>query len=70
LIAETFAEILNIYREAYMSYFVSSTSTWSQYRNNNTVKYSLSTTPRGTISFISKGYAGRASYTAKKRWLF
>ena len=35
--------------------------TWSTYKHHNTVKYLISITPQGTVSFISKGYGGRAS---------
>ena len=35
--------------------------TWSTYKHHNTVKYLVSITPQGTVSFISKGYGGRAS---------
>jgi len=35
--------------------------TWSNYKHHNTVKYLIGITPQGTISFISKGWGGRAS---------
>ena len=35
--------------------------TWSTYKHHNTVKYLISITPQGTVSFISKGYGGRVS---------
>lgn len=35
--------------------------TWSNYKHNNTIKYLISITPHGHISFISKGWGGRAS---------
>jgi len=35
--------------------------TWSTYKHHNTVKYLISVTPQGTVSFISKGYGGRVS---------
>ena len=36
--------------------------TWSNYKNHNTViKYLLSITPPGAISFISKGWGGKVS---------
>ncbi|KAJ8959562.1 hypothetical protein NQ317_000755, partial [Molorchus minor] len=35
--------------------------TWSEYKNGNTIKYLISCTPDGLVSFISKGYGGRAS---------
>ena len=35
--------------------------TWSQYKHYNTAKYLISVTPQGVISFISKGWGGRAS---------
>ena len=36
-------------------------ATWSTYKHHNTVKYLISITPQGTVSFISKGYGGRVS---------
>ena len=35
--------------------------TYSQYKSHNTVKYLISITPQGTISFVSKGWGGRTS---------
>ena len=35
--------------------------TWSQYKHYNTAKYLIAVTPQGVISFISKGWGGRAS---------
>ena len=35
--------------------------TWSQYKHYNTAKYLISITPQGVISFISRGWGGRAS---------
>ncbi|XP_041917175.1 uncharacterized protein LOC121681481 [Alosa sapidissima] len=35
--------------------------TYSNYKHHNTVKCFISITPQGTISFISRGYGGRAS---------
>ena len=35
--------------------------TWSQYKHYNTVKYLISITPQGIISFISNGWGGRVS---------
>ena len=35
--------------------------TWSQYKHYNTVKYLIAVTPQGVVSFISKGWGGRAS---------
>ena len=35
--------------------------TWSSYKHYNTAKYLISITPQGSISFISKGWGGRAS---------
>jgi DDE superfamily endonuclease len=35
--------------------------TWSEYKHANTVKYLISSTPDGTINFISAGYSGRIS---------
>lgn len=35
--------------------------TWSQYKKCNTLKYLISCTPDGLISFISEGYGGRAT---------
>ena len=36
-------------------------TTWSFYKNHNTVKYLIGITPQGTVCFISKGWGGRAS---------
>ena len=36
-------------------------ATWSTYKHHHTVKYLISITPQGTVSFISKGYGGRVS---------
>jgi len=35
--------------------------TWSNYKHHNTVKFLISVTPQGTISFISKAWGGRTS---------
>lgn len=35
--------------------------TWSNYKRHNTVNFFINVTPRGLISFISKGYGGRIS---------
>ena len=35
--------------------------TWSNYKHHNTVKFSVAITPQGAISFVSKGWGGRAS---------
>ena len=35
--------------------------TWSQYKHYNTIKYLISATPQGVISFISNGWGGRTS---------
>lgn len=35
--------------------------TWSQYKNANTLKYLLATTPDGLINFVSNGFGGRVS---------
>lgn len=35
--------------------------TWSSYKNHNTVKYFISITPVGTVSFLSHGWGGRVS---------
>ena len=37
------------------------TATWSQYKHYNTAKYLISITPQGTVNFVFKGYAGKAS---------
>ena len=34
---------------------------WSTYKHHNTVKYMISITPQGIVSYISKGYGGRVS---------
>lgn len=36
-------------------------STWSNYKHNNTLKYLVSITPLGAISFISRAFGGRVS---------
>ena len=36
-------------------------STWSNYKHHNTVKYLVSITPSGSISFISRAFGGRTS---------
>ena len=38
-----------------------SAQTWSSYKHHNTIKYLISVTPQGTISFISKAWGGRTS---------
>lgn len=35
--------------------------TWSNYKHNNTIKYLISITPQGHISFLSRGWGGRVS---------
>jgi hypothetical protein len=35
--------------------------TWSDYKKHNTVKYLVAIAPNGAISFLSKGWCGRAS---------
>ncbi|XP_054720575.1 uncharacterized protein LOC129230199 [Uloborus diversus] len=35
--------------------------TWSEYKKSNTLKYLISCTPDGTVSFVSRGYGGRTS---------
>lgn len=35
--------------------------TWSNYKHQNTIKYLIGITPAGAISFLSKGWGGRAS---------
>ncbi|XP_051803372.1 uncharacterized protein LOC127533698 [Acanthochromis polyacanthus] len=35
--------------------------TYSQYKSHNTMKYLISITPQGVISFISKGWGGRST---------
>jgi len=35
--------------------------TWSSYKNHNTIKYLISITPVGTVSFLSHGWGGRVS---------
>ena len=35
--------------------------TWSSYNHHNTAKILIGITPQGTVSFISKGWGGRAS---------
>lgn len=36
-------------------------SSYSNYKNRNTLKYLISVTPAGTISFVSSGYSGKSS---------
>ena len=36
-------------------------STFSSYKHHNTIKFLISITPQGTVSFISLGYGGRCS---------
>jgi hypothetical protein len=36
-------------------------STFSSYKHHNTIKYLISLTPQGTVSFISLGYGARCS---------
>jgi DDE superfamily endonuclease/Helix-turn-helix of DDE superfamily endonuclease len=36
-------------------------ATFSSYKSMNTIKYLISITPQGTVSFVSQGYAGRVS---------
>ena len=35
--------------------------TWSNYKHHNTVKVLIAITPQGVISFVSKGWGGRAT---------
>ncbi|XP_070197777.1 uncharacterized protein [Littorina saxatilis] len=35
--------------------------TWSNYKHNHTMKYLIGITPQGVISFLSKGWGGKAS---------
>ena len=35
--------------------------TWSQYKHYNIIKYLISETPQGVVSFISNGWGGQAS---------
>ena len=35
--------------------------TWSSYKHHNTAKFLIGITPQGTVSFILKGWGGRAS---------
>lgn len=35
--------------------------TWSQYKQCNTIKYLISSTPDGVVNFISEGFGGRIS---------
>ena len=35
--------------------------TWSEYKKCNTIKYLISSTPDGTINFISEGFGGRTT---------
>lgn len=40
---------------------VDQSMTWSNYKNCNTFKWLISCIPDGSVSFISKGYGGRAT---------
>lgn len=40
---------------------VSQAQTWSQYKNANTIKYLIGSTPNGFVSYVSVGYGGRIS---------
>ena len=35
--------------------------TWSNYKHNNTIKFLVSITPTGSISYVSKAFGGRTS---------
>jgi len=35
--------------------------TWSNYKHNNTIKFLVSITPSGAISFVSRAFSGRTS---------
>ncbi|XP_065651045.1 uncharacterized protein LOC136079247 [Hydra vulgaris] len=35
--------------------------TWSNYKNNNSIKYLIGITPPGAVSFLSPGWGGRVS---------
>lgn len=40
---------------------VARSQTWSSYKHDNTIKALIGITPKGTVSFISKAWGGRAS---------
>ena len=54
-------DCFEIFIEKPKNYKARSTQTYSQYKSHNTVKYLISITPQGTISFVSKGWGGRTS---------
>ena len=35
--------------------------TWSNYKHHNTIKFLIASAPQGCITFVSKGWGGRAS---------
>ena len=35
--------------------------TWSQYKHHNTIKFLIAISPQGAITFVSRGWGGRAS---------
>ena len=35
--------------------------TWSNYKNHNTIKYLVSCSPTGAVTFLSEGWGGRVS---------
>ncbi|XP_052264175.1 uncharacterized protein LOC127871688 [Dreissena polymorpha] len=43
------------------SNLIARAETWSSYKHHNTVKFLIGITPQGVVSFISKGWGGRAS---------
>ncbi|CAL9699712.1 unnamed protein product [Knipowitschia caucasica] len=43
------------------SNYLARAETWSNYKHHNTVKYLMGITPQGAVSFLSKGWGGRAS---------
>ena len=45
----------------FVSEFMATAQTYSNYKLHNTVRSLIATTPQGVISFVSKGWGGRVS---------
>ena len=43
------------------STLINQSQTWSNYKHSNTIKFLISISPFGTVTFISSGFGGRAS---------
>jgi hypothetical protein len=44
-----------------MEYLYARAQTWANYKHNNTIKFLVSVTPTGAISYVSKAFGGRTS---------